>query len=92
MNTKELPGIGTARRMKVQNPTGKQMTILAGIRRKLVIRNQDCKKNEIAKSCWEADHNFVWDQKKVFDRESRLIPRNIKETIHYFKSPNHINN
>ena len=24
---------------------------------------------------WEADHNFSWDQKKVVDRESRLIPR-----------------
>ena len=36
----------------------------------------------IAKHCWEADHNFHWDQKKVNDRESRLIPRKIKETIH----------
>ena len=41
--------------------------------------------------CWEADHNFNWDQKKVIDRESRLIPRKIKETIHSLKNPNHIN-
>ena len=40
---------------------------------------------------WEADHNFSWDQKKVVDRESRLIPRKIKETIHSFKYPNQIN-
>ena len=55
------------------------------------IRNCDCDKNEIAKHCWEADHNFNWDQKKVVDRESRLIPRKIKETIHSLKNPNHIN-
>ena len=48
-------------------------------------------KNEIAKHCWEADHNFNWDQKKVVDRKSRLIPRKIKETIHSLKNPNHIN-
>ena len=41
--------------------------------------------------CWEADHNFSWDQKKVVDRESRLIPRKIKETMHSMKNPNHIN-
>ena len=55
------------------------------------VRNCDCDENEIAKHCWEADHNFNWDQKKVIDRESRLIPRKIKETIHYLKNPNHIN-
>ena len=55
------------------------------------VRNCDCDKNEIAKHCWEADHNFSWDQKKVVDRESRLIPRKIKETIHSLKNPNHIN-
>ena len=42
-------------------------------------------------SCWEADHNLNWDQKKVIDRESRLIPRKIKETIDSLKNPNHIN-
>ena len=31
-----------------------------------------------------------WDQKKVADRESRLIPRKVKETIHSLKNPNHI--
>ena len=55
------------------------------------VRNCDCDKNEIAKHCWEADHNFNWDQKKVIDRESRLIPWKIKETIHSLKNPNHIN-
>ena len=54
-------------------------------------RNCDYEKNEISKQCWEADHNFNWDQKKVTDRESRLIPRKIKETIHSLKNPNHIN-
>ena len=54
------------------------------------VRNYDCNENETAKHCWEADHNFNWDQKKVIDRESRLIPRKIKETIHSLKNPNHI--
>ena len=51
----------------------------------------DCDKNEIAKHCQEAGHNFSWDQKKVVDSESRLIPRKIKEAIHCLKNPNHIN-
>ena len=55
------------------------------------VRNCGCDKNEIAKQCWDADHNFNWDQKKVIDRESRLIPWKIKETIHSLKNPNHIN-
>ena len=50
------------------------------------VRNCDCGNNEIAKHCWEADHNFSWDQKKVIDRERRLIPRKIKETIHSSKN------
>ena len=58
---------------------------------KRYVRNCDCGKNEIAKQCWEADHNFNWDQKKVIDRESKLIRRKIKETIHSLKNPNHIN-
>ena len=32
-----------------------------------------------------------WDQKKVVDRESRLIPRKINETMHSLRNPNHIN-
>ena len=55
------------------------------------VRNCNCDKNEYAKHCWEADHNFSCDHKKVIDRESRLIPRKIKETIHSMKNPNHIN-
>ena len=55
------------------------------------VRNCDYDKNEIDKHCWEADHNFSWDQKKGIDRESSLIPRKIKETINSLKNPNHIN-
>ena len=55
------------------------------------VRNCDYDKNEIAKHSWEADHNFSWDQTKVIYRESRLIPRKIKETIYSLKNPNHIN-
>ena len=55
------------------------------------VRNCNCDKNEIAKHCWEADYNFNSDQKKVIDRESRLIPSKIKKTIHSLKNPNHIN-
>ena len=43
--------------------------------RKRSVRNCDYDKNEFTKHCWEADQNFSWDQKKVIDRESRLIPR-----------------
>ena len=52
-------------------------------------KNRDCEKNKIVKDCWEADHNSNRCQKKVADRESRLIPRTIKETIHSLKNPNH---
>ena len=55
-----------------------------------LVRNYHRDKNEIAKHCCEADHNYNWDQKKVIDRESRLIPRKIKETIHSSKNPNHV--
>ena len=51
------------------------------------VRNGDCEKNEIAKHYQEADHSLSWGQKKVVDRESRLIPRTIKETIHSLKNP-----
>ena len=53
--------------------------------------NCDFEKNEMAKRCWEADHNFIWDQKNVdSESESRLIPRKIKERICFLKNPNHI--
>ena len=35
---------------------------------KRFVSNCDCDKNEIAKHCWEADHNFNWDQKKVIGK------------------------
>ena len=54
------------------------------------VRNRDCDKNKVAKHCWEVDHNFKWDQKKVIGRESRSIPRKIKETIPSLNNPNHI--
>ena len=54
-------------------------------------KNGNCDKNEIAKHCWEANHNFNCDQKKVVDRECKLIPRKIKEIIHSLKNPNNIN-
>ena len=54
-------------------------------------RNYDCDKNDTAKHCWEADHNFTWDQKKVVYRENRFIPRKIKKTIYSLKNPDHIN-
>ena len=44
--------------------------------------NCNREKNETAKHCWEVEHSFSWDQRKVVDRESRLIPRKIKETIY----------
>ena len=55
------------------------------------VRNCDYDKNEMAKHCWEADKSFNWDQKKVIDKESKLTPRTIKETIHSLKNSNHIN-
>ena len=54
------------------------------------VRNCDCKKKEISKHCWVADHNFSWDQKKLIDRESRLIPKKIKETKHSLKKSNQL--
>ena len=55
------------------------------------VRNCDFEKNKTAKNCWEADHNFRWGHKKVDDRESRFIPRKIKETVHSMKNPTYIN-
>ena len=49
------------------------------------VRNCGCDKNEIAKHCWEADQNFNLDQKKVIDRESRLILRKIKKNHTFFE-------
>ena len=69
----------------------KQSLKLRSDEHKRCIRNCHCDKNEIAKHCWEADQNFNWDQKNVIDRENRLIPMKIKETIHSLKKPNHIN-
>ena len=48
------------------------------------------KKNEIEKHCWEADSNFSLDQLKVVDKQSRLIPSKLKETMHSLKNSSHI--
>ena len=47
--------------------------------------------NEIAKHCWEADHNFSWDPQKVVGKESWLILKKVNETIPSLKNPNDIN-
>ena len=58
---------------------------------KISLRNWDCDKNKIVKHCRETDHNFIWDQKKVVDRENRLIPHSLKNLNHmnkiYYKLP-----
>ena len=54
------------------------------------VRNLDCEKNKISKHSWEANHNFSCDQKKVVDRESKLISCKIKKTMDSLKNPNHI--
>ena len=81
--------------MKLTIVTVKQSTSvnLNGLQNRVQMNTEkyNCDKNEIAKHCWEADHNFSWDQKKVVDRESRLIPRKVKESIHSLKNPNHTN-
>ena len=45
--------------------------------RKRYVRNLACEKNKIAEHCWE--------QNKVVDRESRLIPWMVKETINFLR-------
>ena len=69
----------------------KQSLKLLSDEHKKFVRNYDFHKSELAKHCWEAGHNFSWDQMKVIDRESRLIDRKIKETVHSLKNPIHIN-
>ena len=39
MNTKDLSGIATVKRIKLQNTVGKQITTLSGISRKLMVGN-----------------------------------------------------
>ena len=69
----------------------KQALKLRSDQHKISPRNCNCERNQIPKHCWEADINFSWDQKKVIDRENRLIPTKIKETIHSLKNTNYIN-
>ena len=37
---------------------------------KRYVRNCNCDQNEIAKHCWEADHNLNWDQKTLLIRKA----------------------
>ena len=60
--------------------------------RKRPVGNCDCEKKKLLEDCWKADHIFSLDQKKVTNRDSRLIHRKIKEAIYSLKNPNHINN
>ena len=59
---------------------------------KRYVKNCDCEKIETAKHCGEVDCNFSWVQKKVFDRENKLVPGKFEETIYYLKNLHHINN
>ena len=59
MNAKDLSGIAIVIRIKLQNTIGKQVTILAGIRRKLLIGK------------WGKQVNFYEDQRNhTFFEES----------------------
>ena len=44
--------------------------------------------DENFKSCVETNCGFNWYQKKVVDRNNKLIPKKIKEIIHVSKNPN----
>ena len=46
------------------------------------VRNCNSERSKTAKNCLEADRNFSLYQKNVVDRESKLIPLKIKETIY----------
>ena len=37
------------------------------------IRNWNCDKNEIAKYCWEAGHNFNWDRMKLLNAAEKQV-------------------
>ena len=49
------------------------------------VRNCDWEKTGNAKRYWELDHNFTWYQKKVVNRESRLIPMKNKRNYTFFE-------
>ena len=55
------------------------VTVLRSDDHKRSIKNCNRKRNEIAKCCWEAEHNFSWDKERGVDRENRSIPSKIKE-------------
>lgn len=43
-------------------------------------RTEMPKRMNIAKHCWKESYSFNWNQKKVVDGKSRLIPKKTKET------------
>ena len=67
--------------MKLTILTAKQSTSvnLNGIliRDQMNTKNCDYEKNEIVKHCSEEDYNFIRDEKKAIDGESRLVPKRI---------------
>ena len=54
-------------------------------------KNCDYEKNEIVKHCLEEDYNFIWDEKKAIDGESRLVPKRIWEATVFLKNSKHVN-
>ena len=83
--------IGCSTRKAVQCGESKQSLKSRLDEHKRSVRISDCEKNKIAKHCWKVDYNFSWDQKKLADRESNLIPKKIKENIYSLKNSNQIN-
>ena len=55
------------------------------------MRNCDCEKNDIAEHCWEADHSFSCDEKKVVDGDSRWVHKKIQKTLRSLKNSSPIN-
>lgn len=43
-------------------------------------RTEMPKRMNIAKHCWKESYSFNWNQKKVVDGKSRLIPKKTKQT------------
>ena len=67
--TKDLNSIiyetGCSKREEVNFGKSKRFLKLRSGEHIMSFKNCDCEKNKIARYCWEADHNFSWDQYKV---------------------------
>ena len=55
------------------------------------VRNGDTNKNETTDHSRTNDHEFLWDDKKIIEREPSMTARKVKETINSLASDNHIN-